>query len=149
MSSSFDTSDGRDDGDLTDLLGKLRILLPASQLLSGFLIAIPFAFGFRRLVGAKQDIFLATFLFSLIRLVMFSAPAIQLRLVRPLLDREQLKRIAGGRVLSVASTLAVSLVLVTQLILSAVMGMWAPMDGPRPMRRRLSPPDADISPCPR
>jgi len=122
MSSSFNTSDGRDDGDLTDLLGELRILLPASQLLSGFLIAVPFAPGFERLVGAEQHIFLATFIFSLISLIMLSAPAIQHRLVRPLLDRGQFKRIAGRQMLSGASTLAVSLVLVTQLVLSAVMG---------------------------
>lgn len=37
-----------DDGDLTDMLGELRVLLPTAQLLSAFLIAVPFAPGFPR-----------------------------------------------------------------------------------------------------
>lgn len=30
-----------DDGDLTDMLGELRVLLPSAQLLSAFLITVP------------------------------------------------------------------------------------------------------------
>jgi hypothetical protein len=123
MSSSFDSKDDDNgDGDLTDLLGEIRVLLPAAQLLSGFLIAVPFAPGFSRLVGSEQHIFLATFIFSLISLVMLSGPAIQHRLIRPLRDREQFKVIAGRQVLAGAVALAAALVLVTQLVLSAVMG---------------------------
>lgn len=122
MSSSFDTNEENGDGDLTDLLGELRVLLPAAQLLSGFLIAVPFAPGFSRLVGSEQHIFLATFIFSLISLVMLSGPAIQHRLIRPLRDREQFKVVAGRQMLAGALTLAIALVLVTQLVLSAVMG---------------------------
>ncbi len=68
MPTSFDPNDETGEGDLTDLLGELRVLLPAAQLLSGFLIAVPFAPGFSRLVGSEQHIFLATFIFSLISL---------------------------------------------------------------------------------
>jgi hypothetical protein len=122
MSSSFDPNDENGEGDLTDLLGELRVLLPAAQLLSGFLIAVPFAPGFSRLVGSEQHIFLATFIFSLISLVMLSAPAIQHRLIRPLRDKEQFKVMAGRQMLAGAVALAIALVLVTQLVLSAVMG---------------------------
>ncbi|MET0935183.1 MAG: DUF6328 family protein [Luteibacter sp.] len=122
MSSWLDDKDANGDGDLTDLLGELRVLLPAAQLLSGFLIAVPFAPGFARLVGAEQHIFLATFIFSLISLVMLSAPAIQHRLIRPLRDRERFKVLAGRQMLVGAVSLAVAIVLVTQLVLSAVMG---------------------------
>ena len=31
-----------DDGDLSDLLSELRVLLPSAQLLSAFLITVPF-----------------------------------------------------------------------------------------------------------
>jgi|SRR3954471_5947580 hypothetical protein len=120
--STFDTDGENGDGDLTDLLGELRVLLPAAQLLSGFLIAVPFAPGFARLVGAEQHIFLATFVFSLISLVMLSGPAIQHRLIRPLRDRERFKVVAGRQMLAGAVTLAIAIVLVTQLVLSAVMG---------------------------
>jgi peptidoglycan biosynthesis protein MviN/MurJ (putative lipid II flippase) len=122
MSSSFDATDPVSDGDLTDMLGELRVLLPGSQLLSGFLIAVPFAPGFARMVGSEQYIFLATFLFALISLVFLSAPAIQHRLIRPLRDRERFKVIAGRQMLFGAATLAIALVLATQLVLSAVMG---------------------------
>jgi protein-S-isoprenylcysteine O-methyltransferase Ste14 len=53
---------------------------------------------------------------------MLSGPAIQHRLIRPLRDREQFKVIAGRQMLAGAVTLAIALVLVTQLVLSAVMG---------------------------
>jgi hypothetical protein len=122
MTSAFDDTEAAGDGDLTDLLGELRVLLPASQLLSGFLVAVPFAPGFSRLVGHEQHIFLATFVFALISLVMLSGPAIQHRLIRPLRDREQFKVVAGRQMLAGAVTLAIALVLVTQLVLSAVMG---------------------------
>jgi len=122
MSSAFEEAEAGGDGDLTDLLGELRILLPASQLLSGFLIAVPFAPGFTTLVGSEKHVFLATFVFALISLVMLSAPAIQHRLIRPLRHRERFKVVAGRQTLLGAVTLAIALVLATQLVLSAVMG---------------------------
>jgi peptidoglycan biosynthesis protein MviN/MurJ (putative lipid II flippase) len=122
MSSFDDQTDPFSDGDLTDMLGELRVLLPGSQLLSGFLIAVPFAPGFARMVGSEHYIFLATFLFALISLVFLSAPAIQHRMVRPLRDRERFKAIASRQILLGAATLGISLVLATQLVLSTVMG---------------------------
>jgi peptidoglycan biosynthesis protein MviN/MurJ (putative lipid II flippase) len=122
MSSFDDETDPFSDGDLTDMLGELRVLLPGSQLLSGFLIAVPFAPGFARMVGSEHYIFLATFLFALISLVFLSAPAIQHRMVRPLRDRERFKAIASRQILLGAATLGISLVLATQLVLSTVMG---------------------------
>ena len=119
---SYDNDDTTGDGDLTDMLGELRVLLPASQLLAGFLIAVPFAPGFRELVGSEKHVFLATFLFALISLVTLSAPAIQHRLIRPLRDRERFKVMAGRMMMVGAATLAIALVLATQLVLSAVMG---------------------------
>jgi hypothetical protein len=122
MPSSFDTRDVDDDGDLTDMLGELRVLLLGSQLLSGFLIAVPFAPGFAKLDGSEKQVFLATFLFALVSLVMLSAPAIQHRLIRPLRDRARFKVVAGRQMLVGAATLAIALVLATQLVLSSVMG---------------------------
>lgn len=120
---SYDDDDENSgDGDLTDMLGELRVLLPASQLLAGFLIAVPFAPGFRELVGSEKHVFLATFLFALISLVTLSAPAIQHRLIRPLRNRERFKTMAGRMMVFGAATLAIALVLATQLVLSAVMG---------------------------
>ncbi len=63
--SPTDESLDDDDGDLTDMLGELRVLLPTAQLLSAFLIAVPFAPGFRNIVQAEKNVFLATFLLTL------------------------------------------------------------------------------------
>ena len=111
-----------DDGDLTDMLGELRVLLPTAQLLSAFLIAVPFAPGFRSIVQAEKNVFLATFMLSVASLVLFTAPAVQHRLMRPLRLRANFKVRASRQMLFGAALLAAALVLATQFVLSEVLG---------------------------
>ena len=111
-----------DEGDFTDMLGELRVLLPTSQLLSAFLITVPFSAGFAAIVAAEKYVFLATFLLAIASLVLFSAPAVQHRLASPLRDRVLFKRRANRQILVGASALACALVLATQLVLSEVLG---------------------------
>jgi hypothetical protein len=102
-----------DDGDFTDLLSETRILLPGAQMLSAFLIILPFNTGFSQIVHWEKQLFLATFLFSLASLVLLSAPAIQHRLMRPLKDRAHFKRVATREIVAGAFALAIALVLGT------------------------------------
>jgi len=111
-----------DDGDLSDMLGELRVLLPSAQLLSAFLITVPFAPGFASVVAVEKHVFLATFVLSVAALVLFSAPAVQHRLVRPLSNRTRFKHIATRQILAGAGALSLALVLATQLVLSSVLG---------------------------
>jgi len=111
-----------DDGDLTDMLGELRVLLPSAQLLSAFLITVPFAPGFASVMAVEKHVFLATFVLSVAALVLFSAPAVQHRLLRPLSNRSQFKRIATRQIVAGAGALSLALVLATQLVLSSVLG---------------------------
>lgn len=111
-----------DDGDLTDMLGELRVLLPSAQLLSAFLITVPFSAGFAAEVSAEKGVFLATFMLSVTSLVMLSAPAIQHRLIRPLSNRARFKRLATRQIVAGSVALSLALILVTQLVLSAVFG---------------------------
>lgn len=111
-----------EDGDLTDMLGELRVLLPTAQLLSAFLIAVPFAPGFRSIVQAEKNVFLATFMLSVASLVLFTAPAVQHRLMRPLRQRASFKARASRQMLVGAALLAAALVLATQFVLSEVLG---------------------------
>ena len=111
-----------DDGDLTDMLGELRVLLPTAQLLSAFLIAVPFAPGFKSIVQAEKNVFLATFMLSVAALVLFTAPAVQHRLMRPLQRRADFKARASRQMLVGAALLAIALVLATQFVLSEVLG---------------------------
>lgn len=67
----------REDGDLSDMLSELRILLPGAQMLTAFLIILPFNGGAREVLQADRFNFLITFFFALTSLVLLSAPAIQ------------------------------------------------------------------------
>lgn len=110
------------DGDLTEMLNELRILLPGSQMLTSFLIVLPFSGGFRHIVHAGKLVFFATFLFSLISLVLFSAPAIQHRLLRPLRNRARFKQIATREIVAGSIVLSLALILGTNLVISEVFG---------------------------
>ena len=117
-----DEQDQDGDGDFSDMLSEMRILLPGAQMLSAFLIILPFNEGFGKIVHAEKLLFLATFFLSLTSLVLLSAPAIQHRLMRPLRDRERFKRIATRQIVAGAFSLAVALTLGTDLVISEVFG---------------------------
>lgn len=54
--------------------------------------------------------------------MLLSAPAIQHRLLRPLKDRARFKRIATRQIVAGGFTLAIALVLATDLVISEVFG---------------------------
>ena len=110
------------EGDLSDLLSELRILLPGAQTLTAFLFLLPFNSGFAKIVQAEKIVFLATFFFSMASLVLLSAPAIQHRVMRPLQDRERFKRTADRIMMAGALSLALAFILGTNLVISEVFG---------------------------
>jgi heme O synthase-like polyprenyltransferase len=111
-----------EDGDLSDMLSELRILLPGAQMLTAFLIILPFNGGARAIIQAERLMFLATFFFALSSLVLLSAPAIQHRLMRPLARREQFKRVATRQIVTGSASMACAFTLGTNLVLSSVFG---------------------------
>ena len=118
-------ADSDSDGDLTELLGELRVLLPSAQLLTAFLITVPFNSGFAKIVAYEKWLFMATFVLSVASLVMFSAPAVQHRMLRPLRNRSAFKRLATSQAIAGCVTLSLALILGTDLVLSEVLGHWA------------------------
>ncbi|MBI2750675.1 MAG: hypothetical protein HYX43_15490 [Burkholderiales bacterium] len=120
----FDEEVGIDvvDGNLTDMLSELRVLLPTSQLLSAFLITVPFNGGFANILTTEKGIFLATFILSLLSLVLLSAPPVQHRVIRPLIDRARFKRLASRQIVVGALLLGMALTLATELVLSTIFG---------------------------
>lgn len=112
------------DGDLSDMLSELRILLPGAQMLTAFLIILPFNGGAREIILAARFLFLATFFFALGSLVLLSAPAIQHRLMRPLVRRGQFKRVATRQIVAGAGCMACAFALGTNLVISSVFGNW-------------------------
>ena len=118
-------SDLRDDGDLSDMLSELRILLPGAQMLTAFLIILPFNGGARQVIQGERFVFLATFFFALVSLVLMSAPAIQHRLMRPLISRERFKRVATRQIVAGSAALAFAFTLGTNLVISTVFGKFS------------------------
>lgn len=111
-----------EEGDLSDLLSELRILLPGAQMLTAFLIILPFNAGARQIVLSERLCFLATFFFAMCSLILLSAPAIQHRLMRPLVCRARFKRLATRQIVAGSGALALALVLGTNLVISTVFG---------------------------
>jgi hypothetical protein len=112
----------RDDGDLSDMLSELRILLPGAQMLTAFLILLPFNGAVRHTLQGERIVFLATFAFALSSLILLSAPAIQHRLMRPLYDRARFKRMASRQIVAGSVALACALALGSNLVISEVFG---------------------------
>ena len=110
------------DGDLSDMLSELRILLPGAQMLTAFLIIPPFNGGGHQFIEAERYVFLVTFFFALTSLVLLSAPAIQHRLMRPLISKSRFKRMASRQIVASSCALGIAFILGTNLVLSAVFG---------------------------
>ena len=113
---------GHDEEDMTEMLNELRILLPGSQLLTGFLITLPFNSGFKQIVALEKWIFMATFVCSLSSLILFTAPAVQHRVLRPLIDRVHFKNVATKQMLAGAVALSLALILCADLVVAEVVG---------------------------
>ncbi len=112
------------DGDLSDLLQELRVLLPGIQTLTGFLIILPFSQGFSKIGQNEQWVYLALFICSISSLVLFTAPAAQHRLERPLRDRVRFKRDATRLIIIGLVPLSLALILATHLVVREVGGRW-------------------------
>ncbi|MDQ3693091.1 MAG: DUF6328 family protein [Chloroflexota bacterium] len=119
--SSPDSASDWGDGDLGDLLQELRVLLPGAQTLTAFLIILPFNTGFSQIQQQEKLIYLATFLCSVCSLVLFTAPAAQHRLQRPLRDREGFKNSATHLIIAGMIPLSAALILATHLVIAQVL----------------------------
>ena len=51
-----------DQGDLSDLLSELRVLLPGAQILLAFLIILPFESGFAKIVATEKLVYTLAFM---------------------------------------------------------------------------------------
>ncbi len=107
--------------ELDELLQEQRILLQGSQVLTAFLIILPFQQGFTKIDQGEKGIYLITFICALVSLILFTAPAAQHRLERPLRDRARFKREATHTLIAGLAPLSLTLILVAKLIVGEVM----------------------------
>jgi hypothetical protein len=116
-------NDGHDENKLDDMLQELRILLQGLQVLTAFLIILPFNEGFRDIDQVEKWVYMVTFLCALTGLVLLSAPAAQHRLQRPLMDRVKFKNLATRMIIIGLVPSSVALVLATQLVIAQAVGL--------------------------
>jgi len=109
-------------GNLSDMLQELRVLLQGAQVLTGFLIVLPFYQAFATLSAAQHAVYLATFGCSLASLIIFSAPAAQHRLEWPLRDRARFKEFATRMIVFGMIPLSFALILGTDQVVTQVLG---------------------------
>ena len=111
-----------EDSDLGDLLQELRILLQGVQMLTAFLIVVPFSEGFGRIDQVEKWVYLITFVSAITGLVFISAPAAQHRLQRPLRDRIGFKHFATRMIVIGMGAFSLSLIMAAQLVSNEVVG---------------------------
>lgn len=112
----------RDDGRLQEMLLELRVLLQGAQMLTAFLIIVPFSTSFRELDITERSLYAATFGCAVLALVLFTAPATHHRLTRPLRDRAGFKTFATRMLLAGAAALSVAWTLASKLVFNEVLG---------------------------
>ena len=115
-------SEASEERSLNDMLQELRILLQGAQVLTAFLIVLPFNQGFDKIHHFEKLVYTATFLCSIASVIFFSAPAAHHRLARPLVDRVLFKTFATRVIVVGLVFLSFALILVTQLVVSQVIG---------------------------
>ena len=109
-------------GNLSDMLQELRVLLQGVQVLTGFLIILPFYQGFSALSTSQHAVYLATFGCTLASLIIFSAPAAQHRLQWPLRDRAKFKEFSTRMIVFGMIPLSFALILGADLVVTQVLG---------------------------
>lgn len=109
-----------DTSDLTELQGEIWILLPGAQLLTSFLILLPFNGGFDVVGRAGKPVYIVTFVCALLSLVLFTAPAAHHAVHRPLLDRKDYKALSNRFMVAGLIPFAIASILVAHLIFSQV-----------------------------
>lgn len=110
------------DRELIELLNELRVALPGVQVLFAFLLAVPFANGWKRVTNFQRDVFFVAFLATAVATILLIAPSIYHRLRWREHDKEHLLTtanrltIAGSGFLALAITTVV--LLITDLLFS-------------------------------
>ena len=130
-----ESQEERDDRNLAELLQELRVAGLGVQVLFGFLLAIPFATGFRHLDSVQRDLYITTLVLTALATVLLLGPVAYHRIVFRRHQKEALVRtanrlaIAGLVTVSLAVTAAVALVLsyvaagLPAILITAIIGV--------------------------
>ncbi len=90
----------RSDRELIELLNELRVALPGVQVLFAFLLAVPFAQGWKRVTNFQKDVFFVAFIATALSSVLLIAPSAYHRL--------GWRRENKGRIVAASNKLAIA-----------------------------------------
>jgi len=106
----------RHDRELIELLNELRVALPGVQVLFAFLLAVPFAQGWKHITAFQKDVFFAAFLATAVSSVLLIAPSAYHRLGWRVEDKGRIVEAANRLAIAGLFFLAVSIVAVILLV---------------------------------
>ena len=102
----------RYDRELIELLNELRVALPGVQVLFAFLLAVPFAQGWRNTNSFQRDVFFVAFVATALSTILFIAPSAFHRIGFRVEDK--------GRIVAVGNTFAIAGLAVLAVAIDAV-----------------------------
>jgi hypothetical protein len=119
-----DESDAeRSDRNLAELLQELRVAGVGVQVLTGFLLSLPFTTRFSRLGGGQQDLYLASLTLAVTSTVLLMGPVAYHRLLFHRGKRASLVRAANAMALGGLATVSLAICTAVALVTSYVAGM--------------------------
>jgi VIT1/CCC1 family predicted Fe2+/Mn2+ transporter len=109
MAESAPKSGERLDAEWLELLNEIRVLLPGVQVLFAFLLAVPFASGFREATELQRDVYAVSLLGALASTICLVAPTTHHRIRWRKRDKEFMLHVANRSVIAGSAFLALSM----------------------------------------
>jgi uncharacterized membrane protein len=106
----------RVDRELIELLNELRVALPGVQVLSAFLLTVPFSSRFSDLTSGQRTIYFITFLLSLVAMACLMAPSTYHRIRFREGDKERMLRTSNRFAIVGTALLALAIGFVALLV---------------------------------
>jgi membrane-bound acyltransferase YfiQ involved in biofilm formation len=115
----------RHDRELIELLNEIRVALPGVQVLFAFLLAVPFANGWKNVTAFQKDVFYVAFVATAVASALLIAPSAYHRLRWRIEDKGRIVRISNGLTIVGLFFLAISIVSVVLLVGDYIFGTTA------------------------
>jgi uncharacterized protein DUF6328 len=117
-----ETPKQRSDRELIELLNELRVALPGVQVLFAFLLAVPFAQGWKRITPFEKDVFFVAFLATAVASALLIAPSAYHRLRWRIEDKGRIVEISNRLAIAGLFFLAVSICACILLVTDYIFG---------------------------
>jgi hypothetical protein len=112
------------DRELIELLNELRVALPGVQVLFAFLLAVPFATGWKRVTDFQRDVFFVAFICTAAATILLIAPSTYHRLRWREHDKEHMLETANRLTIAGSGFLALAMIAVVLLITDLLFSLW-------------------------